>query len=48
MRYLSNQTGEHKDPNEKVCHLEGDLEDGVGFVKTPDVDQTADSEVVAA
>jgi len=39
--YLSNQTGEHKDAREKVSHLKGNLKDGVGFVKTPDVDQTA-------
>ena len=44
--YLSDQTGEHKDAREKVSHLKGNLKDGVGLVKTPDVDQTADSVVV--
>lgn len=44
--YLSYQTGEHKDANEKVSHLKGNLKDRMGFVKTPDVDQTADSVVV--
>lgn len=44
--YLSNQTGEHKDACEKVSHLKGNLKDGMGLVKTPDVDQTADSVVV--
>lgn len=44
--YLSNQTGEHKDAREKVSHLKGNLKDGVGFVKTPDVDETADGKVV--
>ena len=46
--HLSNQTGEHKDAREKICHLKGNLKDGMGLVKTPDVDQTADSKVVTA
>ena len=44
--YLSDQTGEHKDAREKVSHLKGNLKDGMGFIKTPDVDQTADGVVV--
>lgn len=44
--YLSDQTGEYKDAREKVCHLKRYLKDGVGFIKTPDVDQTADGVVV--
>lgn len=44
--YLSNQTGEHKDAHEKISHLKGNLKDGMGLVKTPDVDQTADGKVV--
>lgn len=48
LRYLSNQTGEHKDAYEKVSHLKGNLKDRVRLVKAPDVDQTADGKVVAA
>lgn len=46
--HLSNQTGEHKDAREKVSHLKGNLKDGMRFVETPDVDQTADGIVVTA
>lgn len=46
--YLSNQTGEDEDTNEKVWHLESDLKDGHRLRKTADVDQAADSVVVAA
>lgn len=46
--YLSNQTGEHKDANEKVQHLKGDLKGGYRLWKTPDVDQTADRKIVTA
>lgn len=44
--YLSNQAREHKDTNEEVGHLEGNLKGGYRFRKTPDVDQTTDSKVV--
>lgn len=45
--YLSDQSGEHKDAREKVSHLKRDLKQGVGFSKAPNVDQTANSVVVA-
>lgn len=44
--YLSNQTGEHEDTNEKISHLKGNLKGGYRFWKTPDVDKTADSKVI--
>lgn len=46
--YLSYQAGEHEDTDEKVGHLKGNLEDGYRLWKTPDVDQTTDSEVVTS
>lgn len=44
--YLSNQTGEDEDTDEKVQHLKGDLEGGYRLRETTDVDQTAHSKVV--
>lgn len=44
--HLSNQAREHKDTNEEVGHLKGNLKGGYRFWETPDVDETADSKVV--
>lgn len=44
--YLSNQTGEHKDTSKEVGHLETDLKHSARLRKTPDVDQTTNSEVI--
>ena len=46
LSYLSNQTGEDEDADEKVRHLKDDLEDGYRLRETTDVDQTAHSIVV--
>lgn len=46
--HLPDQTGEDKDADEEVQHLEGDLKGGDGLREAADVDQTANSEVVTA
>lgn len=45
---LPDQAGEHKDADEKVGQLKGNLKDGCGLWEPPDVDQTAHGKVVTA
>lgn len=44
--YLSNQTRKHKDTNEEVSHLKGNLKSGYRFWKSPNVDEAAHCKVV--
>lgn len=45
---LPDQTGEDKDADEEVEHLEGDLEGGDGLREAANVDEAAHGKVVAA